>query len=296
MVRIGIVGIGFMGRIHYLAAQKVRGARVAAVCSRDPAKLAGDWRNTRGNFGPEPGRVDLSGVKTYSNVADLLADPDIDLVDLCTVTDQHAPLAIRALEAGKHVLCEKPLARTPDECRAMIDTAARTGRVLATGHNYRFYPSFELARDVLASGRIGPLSHIRAYAGYSATGHNQPWVKDASVVGGGALHDNGIQVNGSFVLGFDHDRKDVFARTAGWIEENRLECATFHILTPYPATPLFRQMEAEGRLLHRDWALYDTAHAVFRPKNMSPEELEEGYAWMYQRLFSHASIWRRRWR
>jgi radical SAM superfamily enzyme YgiQ (UPF0313 family) len=108
------------------------------------------------------------------------------------------------------------------------------------------------------------------------------------------LHDNGIQVNGSFVLGFDHDRKDVFARTAGWIEENRLECATFHILTPYPATPLFRQMETEGRLLHRDWALYDTAHAVFRPKHMSPEELEQGYAWMYRRLFSHASIWRRR--
>src|SRR5579864_5073185 len=108
------------------------------------------------------------------------------------------------------------------------------------------------------------------------------------------LHDNGIQVNGSFVLGFDHDRKEVFTRTAEWIEENRLECATFHILTPYPATPLFRQMEAEGRLLHHDWTLYDTAHAVFRPKHMSPEELERGYAWIYQRLFSHASIWRRR--
>ncbi|HEV2615595.1 MAG TPA: radical SAM protein [Candidatus Acidoferrales bacterium] len=108
------------------------------------------------------------------------------------------------------------------------------------------------------------------------------------------LHDNGIQVNGSFVLGFDHDRKDVFVRTAQWIEENRLECATFHILTPYPATPLFRQMEAEGRLLHRNWSLYDTAHAVFRPKHMSPEELEQGYAWIYQRLFSHTSIWRRR--
>jgi len=108
------------------------------------------------------------------------------------------------------------------------------------------------------------------------------------------LHENGIQVNGSFVLGFDHDRKDVFARTADWIEENRLECATFHILTPYPATPLFRQMEVEKRLLHRDWSLYDTAHAVFQPKHMSPEELEEGYAWIYRRLFSHTSIWRRR--
>ena len=108
------------------------------------------------------------------------------------------------------------------------------------------------------------------------------------------LHDCGIQVNGSFVLGFDHDRKDVFARTADWIETNRLECATFHILTPYPATPLFAQMEAQGRLLHRDWTLYDTAHAVFQPRHMTPEELELGYAWIYERLFSHASIWRRR--
>jgi radical SAM superfamily enzyme YgiQ (UPF0313 family) len=108
------------------------------------------------------------------------------------------------------------------------------------------------------------------------------------------LHDHGIQVNGSFVLGFDHDRKDVFERTAEWVEENRLECATFHILTPYPATPLFRQMDAEGRLLHRDWTRYDTAHAVFRPKHMTPEELEQGYAWIYERLFSHASIWARR--
>jgi radical SAM superfamily enzyme YgiQ (UPF0313 family) len=108
------------------------------------------------------------------------------------------------------------------------------------------------------------------------------------------LHDCGIQVNSSFVLGFDHDRKDVFARTAEWIEQNRIDCATFHILTPYPSTPLFRQMEAEGRLLHRDWSLYDTAHAVFRPRHMTPEELEHGYAWIYSRLFSHASIWSRR--
>jgi radical SAM superfamily enzyme YgiQ (UPF0313 family) len=108
------------------------------------------------------------------------------------------------------------------------------------------------------------------------------------------LHDCGIQVNGSFVLGFDQDRKDAFSRTAEWIEENRLECATFHILTPYPSTPLFRQMESEQRLLHRNWSLYDTAHAVFRPRHMTPEELEEGYAWLYSRLFSRASIWRRR--
>ncbi len=108
------------------------------------------------------------------------------------------------------------------------------------------------------------------------------------------LHRCGIQVNGSFVFGFDHDRTDVFERTVEWIEANRLECATFHILTPYPGTPLYRQLDAEGRLLHRDWDLWDTAHAVFQPRHMSPRTLEAGYAWCYRRLFSHRSIWRRR--
>jgi radical SAM superfamily enzyme YgiQ (UPF0313 family) len=108
------------------------------------------------------------------------------------------------------------------------------------------------------------------------------------------LHDHGIQVNGSFVFGFDHDRADVFDRTCDWIEAQRLECATFHILTPYPGTPLFRQLETEGRLLHRDWDRYDTAHVVFRPRHMTPDELATGYARAYERLFSHASIWRRR--
>ena len=108
------------------------------------------------------------------------------------------------------------------------------------------------------------------------------------------LHDHGIQVNGSFVLGFDHDRRDVFARTAEWVEDNRLECATFHVLTPYPSTPLFRRLEAQGRILHRDWSRYDTAHVVFEPKHMRPEELERGYAWLYQRIFGHRSIWARR--
>jgi radical SAM superfamily enzyme YgiQ (UPF0313 family) len=108
------------------------------------------------------------------------------------------------------------------------------------------------------------------------------------------FHDSGIQVNGSFIFGLDDDRPDVFERTVAWIEENRLECATFHILTPYPNTPLFRKLEAEARLLHRNWELYDTAHAVFQPRHMSPAALEAGYAWAYERLFSHASIWRRR--
>ncbi len=108
------------------------------------------------------------------------------------------------------------------------------------------------------------------------------------------LHDHGIQVNGSFVLGFDHDGPDCFERLLAWIEETRLESATFHILTPYPGTPFFRRMEAEGRILHRDWSRYDTAHVVFRPARMSVEQLEAGYAWCYERFASYASIWTRR--
>ncbi|MFH2008233.1 MAG: radical SAM protein [bacterium] len=108
------------------------------------------------------------------------------------------------------------------------------------------------------------------------------------------LHDHGIQVNGSFVFGFDHDGPDVFARTVEWIEHNRLECATFHILTPYPGTPLYRELERQGRLLHRDFERYDTAHVVFRPRRMTAEQLAEGYRFSYRRLFSHGSTWRRR--
>ncbi len=108
------------------------------------------------------------------------------------------------------------------------------------------------------------------------------------------LQDHGIQVNGSFVVGFDHDRDSCFTELLEWIEGCRMTNATFHILTPYPGTPLFRQLESEGRLLHRDWDRYDTAHCVFRPRHMEPETLEAGYHWLYEQLFSAGSIWRRR--
>jgi radical SAM superfamily enzyme YgiQ (UPF0313 family) len=96
------------------------------------------------------------------------------------------------------------------------------------------------------------------------------------------------------VLGFDHDSPAVFENTVAWIEKNRLECATFHILTPYPGTPLYKQMEQQKRLLHKNWNLYDTAHVVFHPKRMTVEQLAEGYDWCYRTLFSQRSIWRRR--
>src|SRR5262249_38769723 len=86
------------------------------------------------------------------------------------------------------------------------------------------------------------------------------------------FHEHGIQVNGSFVVGFDGDRNDSFSDLVQCIDANRMECACFRILTPYPGTPLFPQMEAEGRLRHRGWEKYYTADVVFRPKQMTPEE------------------------
>jgi len=157
MIRIGIAGIGFMGRIHYLAGQKLRGAKVAAVCSRDPAKLAGDWRSTRGNFGPEPGHVDLSGVKRYASFDELLADGEIDLIDVCTVTDQHVPMALKALKAGKHVLVEKAIALTAEDADAVVAAARQAGRLFMVAHVLPFFPEFRFAADAVRSGKYGKL-------------------------------------------------------------------------------------------------------------------------------------------
>jgi len=91
------------------------------------------------------------------------------------------------------------------------------------------------------------------------------------------FHDAGIMINGSFMFGFDCDGPDVFERTVEFAVENKILTASFHILTPLPGTRTFARLEAEGRLLHRNWSLYDTYHAVFRPHRMTAEQLEAGY-------------------
>ncbi len=153
----------------------------------------------------------------------------------------------------------------------------------------------ELVREMALAGCTGVFIGFESLTDENlrAAGKRTPRAEDyAARIA--LFHRVGIQVNGSFVLGFDHDGPGVFEELAEWIEEQRLESATFHILTPYPNTPLFRRLEAEGRILHQDWSRYDTAHCVFQPRGMSPEELEAGYAWLYRRLFGLRSIWARR--
>jgi radical SAM superfamily enzyme YgiQ (UPF0313 family) len=106
------------------------------------------------------------------------------------------------------------------------------------------------------------------------------------------LHDLGVMINGSFVFGMDEDDTSVFGRTVEWAIGQGIETATFHVLTPYPGTALFNRMEAEGRILHRDWDLYDTRHAVFRTRGMSGETLESGYWKAYRDFYRWGSILR----
>lgn len=157
MIRVGIVGIGFMGMIHHLAYQRVRGAKVTAICSRDPKKLAGDWRGIKGNFGPPGSQVDLSGVRRYQRLEDLLADKSIDLIDICLPPALHARAAIESLRAGKHVLCEKPIALLPQDAERMTKAARQAGRLLMVAHVLPFFPEFGFALKAARQERFGKL-------------------------------------------------------------------------------------------------------------------------------------------
>lgn len=144
-----------MGMIHYLAYQKVRGAKVAAICTRDKKKLAGDWRDIQGNFGPPGTMMDLGPIARYEHWQDLLADPKIDLIDVCLPPKLHADVTIAALRAGKHVICEKPIALTIAEARRMVKAAATAGKQLFIGHVLPFVPEYAYVRQLAVSGQYG---------------------------------------------------------------------------------------------------------------------------------------------
>ncbi|MCB9676296.1 MAG: B12-binding domain-containing radical SAM protein [Alphaproteobacteria bacterium] len=121
----------------------------------------------------------------------------------------------------------------------------------------------------------------------SAKHHNLGRDYDAAIRRLDAL---GVMINGSFVFGLDGDGPDVFDRTVDWAVSRGITTATFHIATPYPGTRFFQEIEAQGRLLHRDWERYDTRQAVFRPRGMRIDELEAGYWRAYERFYSWRNI------
>ncbi len=156
-MNVGIVGIGFMGMIHYLAYEKVRGARVTAIATRDKKKLAGDWRSIKGNFGPPGTMMDLAKIARFERWEDLLDNEHINLVDICLPPKLHAPVALKALAAGKHVLVEKPITLDEADGRRMVAAAKKAGRQLFIGHVLPFFPEYTFARKVITSGKYGKL-------------------------------------------------------------------------------------------------------------------------------------------
>jgi predicted dehydrogenase len=130
-----------------------------------------------------------------SSVEELVCSNQIDAVVVSTPPNVHREHCEVALDAGMHVLCEKPLATTVADCRALVEAADRQGRILATGFNYRFYPAVSKARNLISAGAIGKLDHVVSFAGHpGGPEFTHPWVHDARVVGGGALMDNGIHL------------------------------------------------------------------------------------------------------
>ena len=157
MIKVGIAGIGFMGWIHYLAYQKTAGIEISAICARNQDKLAGDWTSIKGNFGPPGEQVDVNSWNCHSDFDSLLADDSVDLVDICLPPDMHTDAAITALQAGKHVLIEKPMALTIDQCDEIVAAAATAGRQVFVAHVLPFFPEYAFLREATSSGKYGKL-------------------------------------------------------------------------------------------------------------------------------------------
>lgn len=104
------------------------------------------------------------------------------------------------------------------------------------------------------------------------------------------LHDHGIGIQGCFVFGFDNDDESVFEQTVEFVDRARIDLPRYAVMTPFPGTGAFRQLEAQGRLLHKNWSLYDVEHVVFEPRRMSPERLQEGLEWAWRQSYSWKSI------
>ena len=107
------------------------------------------------------------------------------------------------------------------------------------------------------------------------------------------LHERGISIMACFTFGLDGDDIGVFERTAEFCIKYSIDLPRFSIVTPFPNTPLYNRLESEGRILTKDWDLYDAQHVVFQPKNMTVEELYRGTEWAWKRVYEYGSIWKR---
>jgi predicted dehydrogenase len=189
-MRVAVLGLGFMGSTHLKALRSVVGAELVAVYSSDERKLAGDLSGVHGNLGGPGERLDFEGVARYRDIGSLLADSRVEAVDLCLPTDLHAPVAIAALRAGKHVLVEKPMALDGKSAEAMIAEAAKADRVLMTAQVLRFFPMYVALKNALGRSGVVRSAGFRRRCG--APGWSG-WLADPARSGGGVfdllIHD-----------------------------------------------------------------------------------------------------------
>lgn len=179
-MNIAIIGCGLIGRKRASALQG-SGDRLAVACDIDAEasrRLAADF-----------------GCEAETDYARALARPGLDAVVVATVNDALEPVTLAALEAGLHVLCEKPLGRTRAEAQRMVDAARRQGRVLKTGFNHRFHPALLEAAGILDAGGIGDPFIIRARYGHGGRpGMEREWRCSREICGGGELLDQGVHI------------------------------------------------------------------------------------------------------
>jgi len=162
MINIGIVGLGFMAATHLRAYRQVEGARITALCNPSGRNLDGDFSNVTGNVGSnEPFQLDMTNVRATKVYDELLNDPSIDVIDVCTPTAWHRDLSIAALRAGKHVLCEKPLARSSNVAREIAHAAKKAKGIFMPAMCVRFWPEWAWLKRTIEQQTYGKVLAAR---------------------------------------------------------------------------------------------------------------------------------------
>jgi len=185
-MRIGVVGLGFMGSTHLQGLAKVSQAQVVAVADKSEARLSGDLSDIAGNLGMQGLKMDFSGYRKYTEFEDMLADKEVDAVDICVPTFLHASMATKALAAGKHVLLEKPMALDGAACDALLAAAEKSGRILMVAQVLRFLPQYQCLVDLVKSGRLGRIRSA-IFRRRTAVPTWGAWEFDRSKSGGGVF-------------------------------------------------------------------------------------------------------------
>lgn len=204
MIRVGLIGAGFIGRNHFNQYEKMTDrVKVVALCDAEADRRAGDWSKVGGNLADAQGtKRDLGAIRPYTDWRELVANPDVDAVDICVPTFLHRDIAVTALKAGKHVLCEKPMALSVAECDEMI-AAAQPPLKLMVAQCIRFWPEYVWLKQAVDSGQFGPLRalHLRRQSSLPTYSLNN-WLSNPEMSGGAVLDLHVHDVDyGMYLLG-----------------------------------------------------------------------------------------------